>query len=89
MPDDSKSVRAALREDIASLREAGQPDTPTPELTHLIESAERVGALADSMFGSCELGRPYADMFLVARGDGALVWRCAHDPAHPDIEARA
>jgi len=51
-------VRASVADD----------DDLAPEVDSLITAAERVAAVAEGMVGQCERDRPFAEMFLVARG---------------------
>lgn len=85
MSDRDEAAYTRLRSNIESVRASGEDAGLTAEVRELIDTAENVAAATEGTFGSCERGKPFADMFLVARADGKLVWRCEHDPAHPDI----
>lgn len=73
-------VRTAIDEVKA---ERGEQDLAS--VSKLINAADRLAMAAEAGIGSCERGRPFAGMFIVARPDGSLVWRCQHNPPHPDI----
>lgn len=75
-----------LKADVEALRASVGEERMPPDVVKLIADAQRIAEMTEGFVGSCERGRPYAEMFLVARADNKLVWRCTHDPAHPDIE---
>ncbi len=76
-----------LREYINSVRDLDASNGVVPQLNEMLAYAEGVAASVETLSGSCERGRPFAEIFLVIKADGSKVWRCTHDPRHPDIVA--
>lgn len=72
-----------LKEDVEAIRAAARGTDPLPdEVRMLVQNAEAIANAAEDFVGSCEKDRPYAEMFLVGRDDGKLVWRCTHKDPH-------
>jgi hypothetical protein len=87
MPADDVTAAQHLRESADNLRRIrGEVHgEPLHRIDDLLDAVDHADALAS--LGSCERGSPYADLFLVIRADGTKVYRCTHDPAHPDVPA--
>lgn len=80
-PDDM-TVANELLSDLAAVQEEFGPSQALERLAGSIQRA------TESIGGSCERARPFASMFLVATADNSLVWRCSHNPPHPDLPYR-